>query len=220
MKYKDKIVDGHKVYFSADWINNLEQEIHFNWYYHQANLVYSNCSREQKIIEIGIGTGLLSDLLKKRGWDVKTLDIDNKKNPDFCDSAGEFNYSQHSTQVILAFEIFEHIPLPTFKKVISKLAKDNVRNIYFSLPWNERRIIDLNLKLPKLPTLRWNLSIPHGKIETHAHFWELGNKEKIFKDKQLVTIESLKNIFSKNGYRLSCLKKVGNIQYFSAQKVL
>ncbi|XOF34042.1 MAG: class I SAM-dependent methyltransferase [Candidatus Electrothrix sp. YB6] len=218
MKYQSKIVDGHEVYFSADWIDDLEKEIHFSWYYHQADIVYSNCSRNQKMLEIGIGTGLLSDLLKKRGWDIKTLDIDEKKNPDFCDSAVGFDYEKQSIQVVLAFEVFEHMSFSIFEKVIYKLDQHNVTTIYFSLPWNERRILDLNLKIAKLPSLIWRLAIPAGRINTRTHFWELGKKEKTFGDKKLITLKSMIDIFLKNEYKISCLKRIENIQYFSAEK--
>ena len=80
MKYKTKVVDGKKVSYSSDWINDLESEEHFNWYFQQASIVYNNCSKTSALLEIGVGTGLLSDLLKKRGWNIKTLDIDEKKN--------------------------------------------------------------------------------------------------------------------------------------------
>lgn len=218
MEFQKKFVDGHEVIFSADWINDLEQEIHFHWYYQQASLVYTHCSRDQKILEIGIGTGLLSDLLRKRGWKINTLDIDEKKNPDFCFSAIDFDYKKHLIETVLAFEIFEHIPLATFKKVIQKLAEAEVKNIFFSLPWNENRIIDLKLKIPKLPALEWQVSIPNGLINTDTHFWELSKKEKILKDKHLLTKKSLEKIFHGNNYTLLPLKKIGNIQYFSAQR--
>ncbi len=73
MKYKTKTIDGHDVCFSADWINGLEQEMHFNWYFHQADLIYKNCSREEKLLEIGVGTSLLSDLLNSTLLPLNTV---------------------------------------------------------------------------------------------------------------------------------------------------
>jgi len=176
MEYKTKLVDGHEACFCSDWIADLEQELHFNWCYQQADLAYSNCRRDQRILEIGIGTGLLSDLLRKRGWNIKTLDIDENKSPDFCSSASEFDFIHHNIEIVLAFEIFEHIPFSTFEKVVDKLADSDLKAIYFSLPWNERQLIDFRLKLPRLEPLVWSLSFPTGEIVTRAHFWELSKK--------------------------------------------
>lgn len=216
MKYNTKIVDGYKVSFSSEWINDLESETHFNWYYHQAKLVYDNCLRHQSILEIGIGTGLLSDLLKRREWNIKTLDIDENKQPDFCENALDFNYREKSIETILAFEIFEHIPYITFEKIICKLSEDGISNIYFSLPWNEKCAITFKLKLPKLPPLNLSLNIPIGEINENNHFWEVSKKEKEIDKKKLVTLKNIEDTFIRHGYRFSCLQKIGNIQYFSA----
>ena len=118
MDYKTKKVDGKDVLYSSDWIHGLEQEIHYNWYYHQAKIVYDNCTRKDKILEIGIGTGVLSDILKKRKWEVTTLDIDEGKNPDICEDALSFNYLKAKIDVVLAYEVFEHIPFSTFHKLV------------------------------------------------------------------------------------------------------
>jgi hypothetical protein len=219
MEYETKIVDGHEVSYSADWINDLESEMHFNWYFHQASLVYSNCTKGEEILEIGVGTGLLSDLLKKRGWNIKTLDIDPRKRADFNESAVDFDYKKYSIGVVLAFEIFEHIPLSTFEKTLLRIAKGGVENIYFSLPWNERQVAALSVKLPRLPVRNWSLAFSGKEITTRTHFWELGRKDRKFGDgKMLLTLTSLDHIFNESGYRLRRLNKVGNIEYFVASK--
>lgn len=220
MKYKSNMVDGRNVSFSSDWINDLEERIHFEWYHQQADLVYKNCTREQNILEVGIGTGLLSDLLKKRGWNLVTLDIDEDKRPDFCCSALDFEYGAHAIDVVLAFEIFEHIPFETFKKIVCKLADQNVKNIYFSLPWSERNAFELYLKVPKLKGFRFYFDIPRNVITEKSHFWELSIKEKVLKDeKHLIRKETLENVFATNGYKMASVNKLGNIEYFSASVI-
>ena len=215
MEYKTQKVDGHEVYYSADWIKGLEAEIHFKWYYHQAKLIYDNCQRQEKILEIGVGTALLSDTLKKRGWNIQTLDIDADKQPDHCASALDFDYAGYQIDTVVAFEIFEHIPFTTFEKVIQKLTDSNIKNIYFSLPWNEKKVVGFELKLPKIRTLSWSLWIPRNKITTHAHFWELTSRPRQIKEKQLVTEASLNELFTRYGYKVTKVIRVGAIQYFS-----
>lgn len=217
MKYKAKEVDGVEVHFSADWIRDLEAEHHFIWYWNQAHLVYSSCSRDQKLLEIGVGTSWLSDLLKRRGWQAVTLDIDEEKCPDFCASAVDFDYGAQDIDVILAFEIFEHIPFSTFEKVIAKFAESNIQYVYFSLPCCEIEVASITLKLPKLRSRSLRLSMPSRKIRTKAHFWEIARREKKFDDeKRLITLRQLDGLFRSNGYLLKHERKVRYIQYFSA----
>ncbi|MCP4553116.1 MAG: hypothetical protein GY834_14005, partial [Bacteroidetes bacterium] len=125
------MVDGNEVIYSSDWVNDLENEIHFNWHYQQAAIVYDKCNKSSNILEIGVGTNLLSDLLHRRKWSIKTLDIDEDKMPDYCASADDFEYED--IDVILAFEIFEHIPYNTFKSLINKISKSEVSSVYFSV---------------------------------------------------------------------------------------
>lgn len=215
--YKTKIVDGQEVCFSSDWIYDLEKEIHFNWYYHQAEMVYRNLDRNEKILEIGSGTGLLSDLLNRRKWRINTLDIDAEKHPDFCESAIDFNYAKHDIDSVLAFEIFEHIPYETFQKLIEKFNQEKVKKILFSVPWNEIPVASLELKLPKLPKLQAILRFPKNRITTRAHFWELSKNPKVQDDnKRLIKPSQMISLFVKNGYTVETQKKIGYIQYFSA----
>lgn len=216
IRMKTQVVDGIEVLFSADWINDLESELHFNWYWHQANLVYKYCSRDQNLVEIGIGTSLLSDLLRRRGWRINTLDIDKAKAPNFCESADEFDYAAHEVDVVLAFEIFEHIPLSTFEKVLAKLSQSKVKCIYFSLPWCESSIASISFKLPKLKRKCLSLSVPRKTIRTAAHFWELSKKEVSLGEKQLVSQQRLQSLLLSHGYSCNALEKIGYIQYFAA----
>jgi hypothetical protein len=216
--YKTKSVDGHEVCFASEWIHELENEIHFNWYYHQAELVYRNCNRNQQLLEIGIGTGLLSDLLRRRRWNIMTLDIDEEKRPDHCASAIDFDYVEHAVDAVLAYEIFEHIPFSTFTKLIQKLAQSKVSMICFSLPWSEREIFHFSLKLPKLRLLSGSLRVPKKKIDTKAHFWELSRIEMLTGNKRLVKLQTVSNLFSEFGFSLDIGKKVNYIQYFTAKR--
>jgi hypothetical protein len=219
MEYSSQLVDGHQVYFSADWINGLENEAHFTWYYHQAKLVYEKCDRSDRILEIGVGTGLLSDMLKKRGWSLSTLDIDQNKHPDHCASALDFDYKSHQIDSILAFEIFEHIPFDTFKKVIYKISASGVRRVCFSLPWNERKVFGITVKLPKLKEVSWSVWFPLNKICTHAHFWELSNRGRKIDGKELVDLSQVRDVFRQAGFELCLEKRSASIQYFSASRI-
>jgi len=151
MKYQKTIVDGNEVVYSADWILDLESQAHFNYYWNQIVLVYKNCSRDEEILEIGVGTSFLSDVLRRREFKISTLDIDPLKKPDYNANALEFDYSTNNFSSLLAFEIFEHIPFDTFQKVIHKVSDSDVTKIIFSVPWAQYYFAPLRIKLPRLP---------------------------------------------------------------------
>lgn len=216
MKYKIKRVDGHDVRYSSDWINDLEREIHFTWYYNQAKIIYQNCPKTDRILEIGPGTGLLSDMLKRRGWNIQTLDIDAGKNPDFCGDAAQFDYKKENTHTVIAFEVFEHIPFTTLEKILQKMSHSGVERICFSVPWNEIKLFELSVSWPRKRQLRYRCSIPRRKIHTPTHFWELAKKEKHFGEKRLISINTLRSVFEMNGYQIKLGNKVDYIQYFTA----
>ena len=207
-------VDGVEVSYSGDWIDVFESRQHFSWYWRQAKMVYDFCQKEESLLELGKGTGCLSDILRGKGWNIRTLDIDEDKKPDFCCDAYSFDYLSVSPDVLLAFEIFEHLPFETFVKVISKISVSGVRKIIFSVPWCERQLFGLSLKFPYFT--RWDFYVPLNgrKILEPNHFWELSTRDQ----GPLKKLNSLKEIFSNNGFSLSEVAKEGRIQFFCAVK--
>ena len=221
MKYQKTIVDGNEVVYSADWILDLESQAHFNYYWNQLSLVYKNCRRDEEILEIGVGTSFLSDILRRREFKISTLDIDPLKKPDHNANALEFDYSTNNFSSLLAFEIFEHIPFDTFQKVIHKVSDSDVTKIIFSVPWAQYYFAPLRIKLPRLPVFEPAIVIPRKKIRTPAHFWELTSSSRIdsTKDKKLLMpMKELSKLFNSNGWSLNLCKRVGCIQFFIASK--
>jgi len=221
MKYQKTIVDGKEVIYSADWILDLESQAHFNYYWNQLSLVYKHFTRDEEILEIGVGTSFLSDVLKRREFKVSTLDIDPLKKPDYNANALEFDYSLRNFRSLLAFEIFEHIPFDTFQKVIHKVSDSDVTKIIFSVPWAQYYFAPLRIKLPRLPVFEPSIVIPRKNIGTPAHFWELTSSSRIAstKDKKLLMpMKELSKLFNSNGWSLNLCKRVGCIQFFIASK--
>ena len=53
-----------KYQYSADWIHKLESKKHWLHYWHQLNILLSNLSESDRILEVGVGTSLTSNYLK------------------------------------------------------------------------------------------------------------------------------------------------------------
>lgn len=219
-EYRRSHVDGFEVIYSSSWVTNLETRDHFLYYWEQADLVFKSVDRDNRIVELGCGTHLLADLLSRRGFSVKTLDIDEEKNPTFVSDATSFNYSVEPFDVLLAFEIFEHIPWDTFSKTIARVAESGITMILFSIPWAERTVASFEGKVPKLQPFKVNLRLPKKAISTKAHFWELTkrNRDVDSNGKQFKSIEQVNEIFLRHGFTLTPVKRSGYIQFFAAQR--
>lgn len=216
MNYKTQIVDGHKIIYSSDWISKLESLSHWSYYWHQANIVDEKFNPNDKLLEIGIGSGFLINYLKGKGKKIQSLDIDLDKHPDICSDASSFDYSSHDLNGVIAFEVFEHMPLDLLNKILRNLSGCQVPKIVFSVPWNDRTIVDLQLKVPLIPQVSINIQIPRLVIKTPAHFWELSKVTRKSNTKRLITESELSTIFHKNNYMLTKLARVENIQFYCA----
>ncbi|NEP55950.1 MAG: class I SAM-dependent methyltransferase [Symploca sp. SIO2G7] len=216
MRYKKETVDGHELIYSSDWIHKIESLSHWSYYWHQAKLVEENFGREQKLLEIGVGTGFLTNYLRSRGQLIQSLDIDQKKKPDICAEASGFDYSSLKLDGVLAFEVFEHIPIQLFEKIIKQLSTNKVPKLLFSVPWNELRVFSLILKVPFMSKIQANIQLPRLKIYTATHFWELSVIPKKQAAKQLISQDELYQLFTENGYDCKQLTRVDNIQFYLA----
>lgn len=220
MEYQERIVDGHRVIFSADWITELESEEHFSYYWSQAQLVFNGVGRDEKILELGCGTKLLSDLLRRRGFDVSTLDIDEAKQPDYCSDASTFDYSVEAFTSLLAFEIFEHIPWQTFEKVLGRISSSAISRVIFSVPWAVTSYKPIRLHIPRVGVVAPEIRLPRRSITTPAHFWELRSArgQRRNPDVDFRTPAQLEHAFTSRGWRLETLSRRNYIQFFEATR--
>lgn len=78
----------------------------------------------QRILIIGPGQGLDTVIFRWRGYDVVTLDIDTRLNPDVVGSAHDLSmFPDKSFDVIIASHVVEHIPPAYLETVIDELAR-------------------------------------------------------------------------------------------------
>ena len=122
------------------------------------------------MLEIGVGTKFLSNYLSSRGRTIHTLDIDEEKSPDYVDDASSFDYGALELDVVVAFEIFEHLPFPLFCRVIQRLSECEIDQIVFSVPWCEKKLLRGQIKLPRLQPYRFSVTVPWRRVTTENHF--------------------------------------------------
>lgn len=219
---KTKNIDGYELSFDSDWTKSLESRKHWGFYWNQAWLVHQYTSLDERLIEIGVGTGFLSNYLRGLGWDVLTVDIDEDKNPDIVCDVSTYDFSNDSFSSVIAFEIFEHIPFPLFRRTVKNICSEKPNIVIFSLPWSVRKIAHISIKVPKIKKIEFNILMPKSKIYTKNHFWELKRKgrgrREVIEDgeKGLISVKDVSEVFLEQGYRVAPLHREGRIQFFVA----
>lgn len=205
--------------YDSEWIFDLESIEHFSLYHRQAQHVFRSFDRSDAILEVGPGTNLLRDILVRRGFNVKTLDIDANKKPDFQEPLAKFQLTEHNFCGIIAFEVFEHVPLEDLDKFLRGARKSGVKRIIFSVPFQRFRVFDLRVRLPRGFSSDYSLWFPRRRVAhlSKYHHWELGMlNSRLPEEKQVITREHLEKVFRGQGYGLDLIESVDIIDFFVA----
>lgn len=143
--------------------------------WHQLDTVLSLSPR--RVLEVGPGSGVFSELLRRQNVHVETVDIDERLNPDHISSADELPFDDRSYDVVCAFQVLEHMPFDVSLKALNELGRVSSGHAVISLPFSHPAI-RLVLSLPRLGTLDTLLRIPRPKPHSFdgEHYWEIGKR--------------------------------------------
>jgi len=149
-------------------------------YHHQLRLIFSLEKKVKNVLEIGIYNSLLTDILKRNGYEVTTADIDPNLKPDIIlDLATDFSLPKDKFDAIVLFQVLEHIPYEQSEKALQKLATVTNKYLVISLPYNSA-YLSMQLRVSDIPRSRYlSLQIPKfwsTKPVSDKHYWEVGLK--------------------------------------------
>lgn len=195
--------------YASEWIDKLETEIHWRYYWNQQELISNYIKKGDKILEIGVGSKFTSNYLKSKGYDVTTIDIDPKKQPDIVADIVNYTFNEKYDH-ILAFEIFEHIPFEDFQKALKNISNICNKKLFISLPRNEKMWFKLTLDLKIFQINNFQITTKRNKIKSKYHFWEVDYKN--------YTKKNILNLFSENKFTLLKYKKFYSLLYFAFEK--
>jgi ubiquinone/menaquinone biosynthesis C-methylase UbiE len=145
-------------------------------YWHQINEVISLNPKE--ILEMGIGNGFVRNYLKEKGIKIKTLDIDKRLNPDVAGSVLEIPFIDESFEVVVCYEVLEHLPYNDFPKALKEIYRVSRKHVVLSLP-DVTTVYRVNIELPKIRRpIKKLIQRPFYKPDQHTfdgeHYWEIG----------------------------------------------
>ena len=136
-----------------------------------------------RILVIGPGQGLDCAVFAWRGYQVTTLDIDDRLNPDFVGSVHDLSmFGDKQFDVVIASHVLEHLPPSYLDGAIAELARVAHHAVVY-LPI-AGRIMRLRL-MPGLRGWDWSLAVhlcnpfdkPDPKRPRYCdgqHYWEIG----------------------------------------------
>ncbi|MEZ5071184.1 MAG: methyltransferase domain-containing protein [Bacteroidales bacterium] len=200
-----QILDGVEYTYSSQWIHQLEGEEHWRSYWHQLGFLLPHLKKEDRILEIGPGSGFLRNYLTAKGYQVTTLDIDEAKSPDIVANIVTYEFPDVYDH-ILAFEVFEHIPYEKFLEVLARVRTSVRKSLFLSIPSNHRIWVHAELVLPLIKHVTFSLKTKRHRLVASNHFWELayrGHTEK----KLLGDIRAA-------GFQAVSKKKVKTLRFF------
>lgn len=148
--------------------------LHWNSYYYQITEAMS-CQGKDVLI-IGIGDGIVGDLISKLGKEVTTLDFDASLSPNIVGSVtGIDKLINRKYDVVICCQVLEHQPFEMFEQTLEKLSGCVREKLILSLPC---RSIMINVRFAmfrKLFVFRrfWRTTWDFNTDGNKEHYWEI-----------------------------------------------
>ncbi len=128
-------------------------------------------------LEVGIGSGVLVQLLKRMGMTCLSADPDGGTHPNVVGALPNLPLKTGSFEVVACFEVLEHLPLSLLKPSLEELHRLSSRFVLISLP-DQRRYCQVSIRMPLfsfvgLTGWPWGSRRDRGPV-SDSHYWEIG----------------------------------------------
>jgi len=146
-------------------------------HWHQASEVSNITPDGGSVLEIGVGSGHTTWLLRQWGYRVTTVDFDPELRPDIVADVRELPLDSGSYDCVLAAEVLEHLPFEDFATTLIELRRVSRGIVIVTLPAPFLGLAAL-LNLPGLEPIGVFLGVPYWTRHrwNGEHYWELGKR--------------------------------------------
>lgn len=197
-----------------DYFKETSVNLHrWSSYWYQISLLSNivNTLGEGKkinVLEIGVEKKItnvcLTWLFETYGADVaiSTLDINSNLKPDVVGDVRILPFKSHSFDIILAFEVLEHLPFANAVSSLKEIKRVTKNYIVLSLPHASVEF-SLAVKLPRIPLKKHFFhfcDFPLPWRGNGVHCWEIGVSgyplrkiKSVFKELNLTIINEFRN---------------------------
>ncbi len=142
-------------------------------YGHQYSLAMK--SKGTSFLNIGSGNDLLRNLLSRQGKSIVDFDLNTTTNPSVCGKLPFLPFSSSSFDVVLCFQMLEHLPLALFPICLKEFTRIGTKFVIISLPdvtyKGYEKLKHLTYKILKHPQVWKKYQKSEIDIE---HEWEIG----------------------------------------------
>lgn len=145
-------------------------------YYYQLKEIVA--LKPRSLLEIGIGEKVIGNYVKNSlKIFYQSLDLNIDLKPDIAASVTDMPLEDSSFDLVVAFEILEHLPFEEFETALKEIKRVAKKDVIISLP-HFGPPLKLSLKLPLIKEIKIAFKLPWLlKHEFNGeHFWEIGKK--------------------------------------------
>ena len=109
-------------------------------------------------------------------YNYESMDIAEELKPDHIGSLIEMPFLDKQYDIVVCFQVLEHIPFELFEKALSELFRVAKKSVIISLPNAEAF---LKIQIPKICRMKL-VKKPFSKAKEHEfdgeHYWEVNKK--------------------------------------------
>jgi SAM-dependent methyltransferase len=152
-------------------------EARWGSYWHQISEILA--LQPGRALEIGVGPGIVSTVLRHLGVDCRTVDVDADLRPDCVASALELPFPAASFDLVACFQVLEHLPYDGFGPALGEIRRVCSGHAVLSLP-DASHSMQAMVRLPVIGARRVAISAPRvyrrGLDLRGEHQWEIGRR--------------------------------------------